>query len=297
MVSNDVARLTAGEGCYAFLLDATGHVLADARILCTEESLLLDVEPTLAGFVVETLERYLIMERARIADVSDETRQLLIGGAGAADFLTAYGISEAASWREGQNAAMTVCTTTVRIAATHLLSMPVFDVYADDTTTIDLLRTALSEAGAAIISEDSLEALRIEAGVPRFGVDIDSRVLAPETGQEGRAISYRKGCYIGQEIVARIDARGRTNRGFTGFRFADGAFLPEADTAVVADGRDVGRITSAMVSPTLGVTLALGYLRHELAESGTKVCVSDKEAIVSPLPIVRAVTSGAPVAP
>ncbi len=87
MVTNDVKSLAPGQGCYAFLLDATGHVLADARVLCASEYLLLDVEPGLAAFVAETLDRYLIMERVRIEDVSDATTQVFVGGARAPQVL------------------------------------------------------------------------------------------------------------------------------------------------------------------------------------------------------------------
>jgi len=131
--------------------------------------------------------------------------------------------------------------------------------------------------------------LRVEAGVPRDGVDLDSKVLAPETGQRARAISYRKGCYIGQEIVARIDARGHTNRALSGF-ILEGDGLPEKGTEVSVDGSVVGRVTSAAVgiSPEVaGKVLALGYLRNEHAEPGTVVDVAGQKAFVAALPFVE----------
>jgi folate-binding protein YgfZ len=285
MVSNDVGRLAPGQGCYAFQLDATGHVLADMRVLCTEDALLLDVEPGLAPQVAETLEKYLIMERCRIADVTAETGQLLIGGAGAAEFLMSVGIADAAGWPEGQNARSDAASgeATALVAATRLLPVPAFDAYGEPGA-LAALRAGLAAAGAEEVPAEALEPYRIEAGVPRFGIDIDSRVLAPETGQQARAISYKKGCYIGQEIVARIDARGHTNRALAGFYLSE----PVApDTPVVGeDGREVGRVTSSALSPSLALPIGLGYVRNTHAAPNTAVTVGGKPAQVAALPFI-----------
>ena len=282
MVSNDVGRLTPGQGCYAFLLDATGHVLADVRILCLENALLLDVEPGMVSFVAQTLDRYLIMEKVRITDVSEELRQYTLVGTEAPEFLARLGVSDAADWSEGANATLEIAGETAIVAAVRLVPVPAFDLYLPASVAIE------SVWDVVLQSAETLESLRIEAGVPRFGVDMDSRVLAPETGQRLRAVNYRKGCYIGQEIVARIDARGHTNRSFTGFYLEPGEPLPAAETPVTVDGREVGRITSSALSPTLGVPLALGYLRHEHLEPGTRVTVAGQWATVAVLPFVAA---------
>lgn len=286
MVTNDVARLSPGGGCYAFLLDATGHVLSDARILCAPDYLLLDVEPGLASFVAETLERYLIMEKCRIADVSGETGQLFLGGPGATNFLHELGIGEAGRWGEGRNAIVETGSDRVLVAATRLIPGSGFDAYGPPAV-LDALASRLTGSGAEEKNEQFLDALRIEAGVPRFGVDMDVKTLAPETGQEARAINYKKGCYIGQEIVARIDARGHTNRTFAGFAFPSGAAVPTPGTPVVgADGKEVGRVTSAALSPALGQPRALGYVRREHASPGTPVVIAGGPAMVAALPFV-----------
>jgi folate-binding protein YgfZ len=291
MVTNDVARLMPGQGCYAFQLDATGHVLADMRVLCAEDYLLLDVEPGLAPQVAETLERYLIMERCRIADVSREVGQFLVGGTRAAAFLAEhYGIQGAEVWGEGANAKSSVHDQTDDLfARSDLIALPAFDVYMPQAYNRDVyLHALMKEANGVEMPPETLDALRVEAGVPRFGVDMDARVLAPETGQQSRAISYRKGCYIGQEIVARIDARGHTNRTFAGFRLNGGGDLPAPETPVVAeDGREVGRVTSVAVGPMVGVPIALGYVRHEHAAPGTSVTIGGQPAIVALLPFAK----------
>ncbi len=293
MVTNDVGRLTPGQGCYAFLLDATGHVLADVRVLCLENALLLDTEPGMALFVAETLDRYLIMEKVRITDVTGDLRQYTLVGAESPNVLARLGANGASDWSEGENTTVEINSETVIVAATRLASVPVFDLYLPASVSVEML---LGSEGVGPHSAQALESLRIEAGIPRFGIDIDSRVLAPETGQQRRAVNYRKGCYIGQEIVARIDARGHTNRSFAGFLLAPGEPLPPADASVTVDGRDVGRITSVEVSPTLGIPVALGYLRHEHLEPGTRVTVAGEWATVAALPFVAAETAETVVA-
>ena len=286
MVTNDVGNLTPGTGCYSFMLDATGHVLNDMRVLCAEEYLLLDVEPEQAAFVAETLDKFLIMEKCRIEDVTANVGQAFIGGERASEMLIRAGVTVEDGWREGRNRVH----EGLLIAATHLLSVPGFDIYGEPsavTTFVESVKSAAAQASVTLepVAPAFLEPLRIEAGVPRFGKDMDSRVLAPETGQRERAISYKKGCYIGQEIVARIDARGHTNRAFVGFIFADGD-APAPETPVMADDKEIGRITSAAVSPKMGVPIALGYIRNEQSAIDTAVTVAGRSARVSELPFV-----------
>lgn len=222
MVTNDVLGLQPGQSCYAFHLDATGHVLADMHVLCLEDRLLLVTEPGMGAALGELLDGYLVMERAKITPV--EYQHTLVLGS-----YTGEGI-----WY------------------THPLGTGIL--------------TEVPIAPGTAMASSELEARRIEAGIPRFGVDIDRRVLAPETGQQARAIHYRKGCYVGQEIVARIDARGHTNRALAKF------VLPapvEPDTPVTLEGKDVGRITSSAPAISGAGAVALGYLRHEHIAPGT----------------------------
>ena len=283
MVTNDVAALAPGQGCYAFMLDPTAHVLSDLRVLCRESELLLDVEPGMASFVAETLDKYLIMEKCRIADVTGETAQVFVGGREAPRILTRLGIADSEEWAEGRNEAIQIGDAEALVAATRLIAAPGYDIYLTGPEAKTALESILAAEGATRVDSETLDALRIEAGVPRYGGDISPKVLAPETAQQVRALSYRKGCYIGQEIVARIDARGHTNRTFAGF-ILEGRDVPTNDAAVTVDGKDVGWVTSAAVSPTLGRPVALGYLRHEYSEPGTPVMVAGRAALVAALP-------------
>ncbi|MDX1931484.1 MAG: glycine cleavage T C-terminal barrel domain-containing protein [Capsulimonadales bacterium] len=283
LLTNDVASLAPGSGRYAFLLDATGHVLADLRLLCRSDHLLADLEPGMATIVAETLEKYLIMERVKIHDATAELRQIHVGGRKAADLFPSF----AGEMAEGTNREIGSDTCA---AVTILTGLPGFDLYLP-ASEFDAALARLESVGSVPVEPSLVDALRIEAGIPRFGVDFDLRVLAPETGLRERAIHYRKGCYIGQEIVARIDARGHTNRELTGFRL-DRSDLPASGAPVTLDGKEIGRITSAAVGPRTGSPIALGYLRHEHRTPGTVVTVGDAAARVVSLPLTVGDSTG-----
>lgn len=284
MVTNDVAALAPGQGCYAFVLDATAHVLADVRVVCRASDLLLDVEPGLAAFVAQTLDRYLIMEKCEIVDMTGATAQVFVGGEHAPRVLAHLGIANSETWVEGQNEPIGVGGVEATAAATRLIPGLGFDIYVPAGALPDLIE-ALRAAGAGERTAAALETYRIEAGVPRFGADIDATKLASETGQQARAISYRKGCYLGQEVVARIDARGHTNRTFVGFRLESND-VPASGEKVAVDNKEVGSVTSCVFSPDVNQPIALGYLRHEHAAPGTAVVIAGQPAVVATLPFV-----------
>jgi aminomethyltransferase len=148
------------------------------------------------------------------------------------------------------------------------------------------LRQALTNAGAEAVGGAAVEVLRVASGIPRYGQDIRERDLPQETGQS-RAVSFTKGCYIGQEIVERIRARGAVHRRFTGF-FAAGA-LPVAGTKIQADGKDVGEITSvaSLPFPSGDKIVALGYIRKEAAE-GKLLQAGDARLTVTDIPFAEA---------
>jgi aminomethyltransferase len=147
---------------------------------------------------------------------------------------------------------------------------------------------ALVKAGARPAGAEALDALRVEAGIPWYGRDVDETVILPETRLEG-FVSYNKGCYIGQEVVARVKYRGHVNRALSGL-VLDGDRLPASGARVVAEGKEIGRITSAVHSIALGKPIALGYVRREHFAPGTRVVVEDDSgpipARVAELPFV-----------
>ncbi len=235
MVTNDVKSLAPGEGCYAFVLDAQGHVLADLNVYMEAERILVDCDASLTAKLMEIFDRYIIMDQVEMSDVSAEMDTLAVEGPAANSIVTG-------SYRK--------------------LSVP---------RGVWLFGKDIQAPGATPVSAEAYETARIEAGIPRYGVDIDESVIANETGVT-RAMHFNKGCYIGQEIVERIRSRGHVNRILAGFR---------ADSPIPCPATfDAGRITSAALSPILHRTVALGYVRRELAAPGSKVSIAGIQAEV-----------------
>ncbi len=251
MVTNDVLALTPNKSCYAFHLDATGHVLADMYVLCSEDKLLLITESGIGESLNQSLEHYLVMERVKITPIIYYHYLFLEGFPPSP---VRHG-GESAAEERGE----TLRGTAWPMPSTQTLSY-LHSLGAGVLTEIPLEVAANYQQ----LNAAELEVRRIDAGIPTFGVDMDKRVLAPETGQAARAIHYKKGCYVGQEIVARIDARGHTNRTLVRLKLT--ALVPP-ETPLTLDGKEVGRVTSSGLTPSGAI--ALGYLRHEHVEPGT----------------------------
>ena len=144
----------------------------------------------------------------------------------------------------------------------------------------------LKSAGIDASSAEAFEIARVEQGIPRFGVDMDENTLAPEALGEN-AISYSKGCYIGQEVIARIRTYGQVAKALRGLRFDPGASVPKSGDKIHHDGKEVGWITSAVFSPKLECPIALGYVRKECNQVGTRLTVNDAQAEIVALPFQR----------
>jgi folate-binding protein YgfZ len=272
MITNNIRDLAVGQGVYAFLLTPQGKIQGDLFAYNRGESLVLDIDRSQVGKVLETLKRYIIMDKVEIAE--EGVSAIGIAGPGAAEPLrpmvlqarsdptrdeaalrndTGLGIKELAALQFLEANWNGVAVTVVR--GDNPL-VPTFELWIE-ASQVDNLKSALS---AKEVSADAIELLRIAAGVPRYGQDIHDRDLPQETGQT-RALNFTKGCYIGQEIVERIRARGGVHRLFTGFH-VEGE-LPTVGTKIQAEGKDVGEITSVATLPTGPV--ALGYVRREAA--------------------------------
>jgi folate-binding protein YgfZ len=156
----------------------------------------------------------------------------------------------------------------------------------------DKLIDAVKAAGGRACGWQALETARIEAGIPRFGLDMDETNLAPEAGIEQRAISYSKGCYIGQEVIARIRTYGQVAKALRGLQFADSTkALPKRGDKLYQGDKEIGHITSATASPSLNSSVALAYVRREHNEIGTELLVrtasGDLAARIVPLPFTH----------
>jgi tRNA-modifying protein YgfZ len=263
-VTNDVEALAPGQGCYAALLDRKGHMRADLRVLRLDEAeLWLDSERIAAPIVLKHLETYKIGRQVEIAEVSSDYVLLSVIGPAAAEISGTGPLSPEHAHRE-----LAAAGVRCRAVATDLgvdLIVPAVDAAA--------LRDSLLDSGAVEVSGDAAEILRVESGRPRFGAEMTEATIPAEAGINERAVSFTKGCYIGQETVARLHYKGRPNRHLRGLRLDAPV---SAGAAIRLDEREVGSVGTACVSPALG-PIALAIVRRE-AEPGERVSIGDDGA-------------------
>lgn len=284
MLSNAIAGLTPGQGCRAELLDDRGHVVADFRVQVLEGEVQLDCEtPAIAAKAFAALDKFIIMDDVQLADASEGTTVLTLRGPDAASVLRASGASALPA---APNASL-VCQLATRTVLVVASPRGDFDIHLAQEAK-EAVTAALLAAGAKAGSSETFEALRIEAGVTRQMTELDD-VLALEANLAPEAVSFTKGCYLGQEVMARIDSRGHVNRVLVGLTL-DGDAVAIRGDALRAGDKDVGRITSSALSPSLGKPIALAYLRREHSTPGTTVRVKnetgERAAIVTALPFV-----------
>jgi folate-binding protein YgfZ len=289
LITNDVLDLPEGDVFEAVILTVQGRLVTHLHVSALPDALLLDLPDATRERVLATLDRYLILEEVEIEDVTDRYRLLSLQGPRAAEALTG-GIGEG-SLPELGVAELEEDGEPLIVRRVSHTGEAGFDLYVSQTVAAEreaALEVEVVRLGGARVGEAALDVLRIEAGIPAWGRELDESIV-PLEARLDHAISRTKGCYVGQEIIARIDARGHVNSLLVGLR-PDREQVPAAGDALVAEGRPVGRVTSAAYSPTLGAPIALGYLRREFTEPGTAVMIrsgsGDSPARISALPFV-----------
>jgi folate-binding protein YgfZ len=294
LLTNDIKGLPYSRGCESFLCNAQARVLAyalvwhlkiydDAAFLSSHDSFWLDVEPGCNEKVVRHLDRHLISERAEVADRTASFAQLHLAGPRAPALLEQDGIKDL---RHLELMQLGFGSDTVQFRRSDRLGVPGFDIVcpADKAA---WYREQLLGRGAVAAGPATYEVLRVEAGTPAYGKDIDESTLAPEVGRTAQAISYTKGCYLGQEPIVRVRDLGHVNRVLTGVRLA-GAEPAAHGAKVWRDGKEVGHVTSSVFSPGLGTAIALAYVRRGSSDPGTalevEVGTGREAATVASLP-------------
>jgi folate-binding protein YgfZ len=259
-LTNDVEALAPGEGQYAALLDRKGHMQADMLVLRTSaEEIWIDTEPEALAPALRHLEMYKIGRDVAIADLTAERAILSLIGPRSVEIAGTAALPEHA------------CEAT-RIAGVECLAVGTgtgIDLIAR-TADAGSLHDALAAAGAVEVGPEAAEVVRIEAGTPRFGAEMSSETMPAEAGIVERAVSFTKGCYIGQEPVARLHYKGRPNRRLRGLALSAPAVAGES---MRLGEKEVGRIGSACISPARG-PLALAIVRRE-AEPGAELAVGE----------------------
>jgi tRNA-modifying protein YgfZ len=258
-VTNDVEALVPGAGCYAAFLTPKGKMLGDLRILDAGDELLLDTERIALQALFNMIRRFAIGYDAQLHKRTVERGLLSLIGPRSTDVLRAAaggagGVLPGKAEHTHGLLTLVGCEAPVRAIRT--------DIGIDllcDSGELDLLRGLLLEAGAAEVTDDAAECLRVERGRPRYGVDLDETVIPQEAGLNERAVSFTKGCYVGQETVARLFYRGKPNRRLCGL-LGSGPLAPGMQ--IIYEDRTAGRVTSAAESPRFGA-IALALVRRE----------------------------------
>ena len=262
--SNDIKNLAPGSGCYAFLLSPQGRIQADFELSCVEDHFLIDTEPDLREKVMAHILRYKVADQVELEDRTASTVALGIEG-------------QATEGPGGQAIRAAVADGTV--APFRLTGQAGFRVYGEREAAGEWIRR-LENAGVVPATAEDARRIRIENGKPRYGEDIRDTTL-PQESQQMHAVSFQKGCYIGQEIVERIRAQGRVNRKLARLEIEGEAEIPPA-SKVMAGEKEGGEVTSAVYSPRARRVVAMAFLRSEYFEPGTALSVLGRAARSDP---------------
>jgi aminomethyltransferase len=290
LITNDMKTLAMDSWMPAVFPNVQGRLIAAVRIIHRNDGFLIDTESLSVETVTKLLERFTLAGDFRLKDLTSETAMLSVQGGNAAAVIHQVLGVEAAMVTRGQvaTARLENGSEVTVMRATHT-GEDVFDLFADAQSGQGLFEL-LVRAGAQPLGAEAAETLRIEAGIPRFGIDMDETKVVTETNLDD-AVSFTKGCYIGQEIIARIKYRGHVAKKLTGVQFAHERAVERGAKLFSADDKEIGSITSATISPRLKQTIALAYVKYDYLEPGTKVKVVSAEhehgGVIAELPFIR----------
>jgi len=301
-VTNDVKKLHVGEGCYSAITTAKGKMESDLNILALADELLLDFEPGLTDKISQRLEKFIVADDVQIVDAAPHYGLLSVQGPQAAEVVRALGlftdlpakildsvkISDATLgeiYLVNHARLLSFCSSRGNEAQIKDESEPPyvgcynsgFDLFVPNNSlgaVADKLIFAAKQIGGRAAGWQAFETARIEAGIPRFGADMDESNIPLECGIESRAIVYNKGCYIGQEVINRVHSVGHVNRELRALRLAtDLEPLPKKGDKLFHAGKETGYVTSAVRSPVLDANIALGYVRREANQIGNELAL------------------------
>jgi len=297
LITNDVKALAENVWMQAAFPNPQGRLIALVRVLrLAGDRFLFDTETATHERVLQTLSRFTLAGDFRVTDLTDELAHISVQGAGAARIINTTLGEEAAQVERGRIHAVNWKEQTLHIIRATHTAEDGFDIFVNADEAVSLWN-ALVDAGARPLGFDALDILRIEAGLPRYNVDMDETNVVLEVAPE-EAVSFTKGCYIGQEIIARIHWRGHVAKRLAGI-VLDETDEAQDDTAKAErddklrslDGKEIGRLTSVAFSPKLKRTIALGFVKYDYLKSETPLRVISNErelaAHVAELPHVR----------
>lgn len=282
LLTNDIAALVPGTGCYAAWLTPQGRMLTDLHVLAAEDTIVLDVPASLVEPTLERLDRFLFSEDVQLADLTRDLRGVWLHGPQSAVILeSVLATTGLAALGEYEHRRLSFGPAPALAARITQLDVPGYCVYVE-TSGADAFIRALGEHGVSTAGAPAVDAARIESGYPVFGIDMTDDTIPLEAGIEERAISFTKGCYVGQEVIIRVLHRGhgRVARRLVGLDVRGG--VPAPGAKLFQDAREIGFVTSAADSPTRG-PIALGYVHRDFVAAGTAVEVDHGDNRLSAL--------------
>lgn len=292
MLSNDLRALRMFEGQPAALLTQQGKVVADLRVLCAMNSLYLDFWEPLQEKIITHLNRYLVADEVEIQDSNEQWKMLSLQGARAGAVLCEALADAPLPVRADQHAMIQFAGAPLCVVHANYYGSSGYDIIVQ-TAHMETFARRLNDLGAAWVGEVAQNVLRVEAGLPRYGTDFDEDNLLLEVGLDN-AISFNKGCYLGQEVVERIRSRGHVNKKLCSL-ILDGSAPASPGDKIVAGGKEVGYITSAVLSIALRRPIALGYVHKDFWTDGTRLSITHANtalsATVAPRPVVTPSTA------
>ena len=284
--TGDMKKLQPGSGCEVFITNHQGKAAGHGWVFCEADRLLFDGPPGQAEKLIAHLDRFVISERVEFRDHSADWSDLLLAGPKAEDVLRQLGVESPTDRLQHRPVNIARCPVSLR--RVDLLSpIPSFLLGLPREETPALIAAFLNQGtqfNAGHASTTALEMARLEAGYPFYGHDITEDNLPQEVNRNEQAISFTKGCYLGQETIARLDALGHVNRILTGLKFPEGA-NPQPGETIMQGEKKIAQITSVAYSPKLQSPLALAYVRSIHATPGKRIPYAGGEVEVVKLPL------------
>ncbi|HLC41754.1 MAG TPA: aminomethyltransferase family protein [Methylomirabilota bacterium] len=280
MLTNDLKGLSPGEGCAAAFLDHHGKVQALLNVYCLEDRLLLSLPPGLVEKTLALLDKFLISERVEFRDVTEQHGCLSVQGPESARILSAF-VGEPSTLPFGRHMERSIDEVAVRFFGTTETGEEGFQLWVAVAQLPMIWSRLIGIGGSRLkpVGESALNVLRVEAGIPWCPDDLNEDILFMEAESQLESfVSFTKGCYIGQEVVARIKYRGHVNRRLTGLTFLN-EMAPGSGAKVFGAGNDVGWVTSAVFSQALKRPIALAFLRREVDVGADVEVRSDASAL------------------
>ncbi len=289
LLTNDVVALKPGEGCYAAYLTPQGRMIADVFVYELGDVMLLTVPRGRKDVVLAKLDQLVFSEDVQLGDVTDTFLTIGVVGPAAAGILREIlgpSSQELALLPEHGNLRAEYGGHPIILTRTTDTGEAGYDLYVESGQS-DALRAALAAAGVCETNPETADVIRIEGGIAKFDRDMDENTIPLEAGIEGKAISFSKGCYVGQEVIIRVVHRGhgRVARKLVGL-VGDGEVVPPDGAKVTSNGREVGAVTSGAMSPALQRPIALAYLHRDFVTEGTAVTIEGSRSVVTGLPFI-----------